>query len=106
MSSLPDNTDTTLRPQTRREALKTVAILAGASVLPHSASAETAARRKRVIVAGGGIGGLCCAFELMERGHDVTVVEASRRTGGRPQNNPGARPPRALPPLGGRRYSY
>ncbi|MDR3405797.1 MAG: NAD(P)/FAD-dependent oxidoreductase [Chthoniobacter sp.] len=38
--------------------------------------------RKRVIVAGGGIGGLCCAYEFMERGHDVTVLEASRRTGG------------------------
>jgi NAD(P)-binding Rossmann-like domain len=39
-------------------------------------------RRKRVIVAGGGIGGLCCAFELMERGHDVTLLEASGRPGG------------------------
>ena len=29
-----------------------------------------------------GIGGLCCAFELMERGHDVTVLEASGRPGG------------------------
>lgn len=40
------------------------------------------ARPKRVIVAGAGIGGLCCAFELMDRGHDVTVLEASGRTGG------------------------
>ncbi len=30
-------------------------------------------RAKRVVVAGGGIGGLGCAFELMELGHDVTV---------------------------------
>ena len=37
---------------------------------------------KRVIVAGAGIGGLCCAYELMERGHDVTVLEASGRPGG------------------------
>jgi monoamine oxidase len=34
------------------------------------------------VVAGGGIGGLCCAYELMERGHDVTVLEASGRAGG------------------------
>jgi monoamine oxidase len=37
---------------------------------------------KRVLVAGAGIGGLCCAYELMERGHDVTVLEASGRPGG------------------------
>jgi monoamine oxidase len=39
-------------------------------------------RSKRVIVAGGGIGGLFCAFELVKRGHDVTVLEAAGHTGG------------------------
>ena len=37
---------------------------------------------KRVIVGGGGIGGLCCAYELMKKGHDVVVLEASGRHGG------------------------
>jgi monoamine oxidase len=37
---------------------------------------------KRVIVAGAGVGGLCCAYELMRRGHEVTVLEASGRPGG------------------------
>jgi monoamine oxidase len=42
----------------------------------------TAQRRKRVIVAGGGLAGLTCAYELTRRGHDVTVLEASAQTGG------------------------
>ncbi|MDP1589210.1 MAG: NAD(P)/FAD-dependent oxidoreductase [Prosthecobacter sp.] len=64
---------------TRRELLKTTtaAIIASAVNLP---AAEPA--KKRVIVIGGGIGGLSCAFDLMERGHEVTVLEASKRTGG------------------------
>src|ERR1051326_5267547 len=37
---------------------------------------------RKVIVAGGGIGGLCCAYELMMRGHEVVLFEASGRTGG------------------------
>lgn len=62
--------------------------LAGAAavsglVLPGSmAMAQVGKRAKRVIVVGAGIGGLCCAFELMEREHEVTVLEASGRAGG------------------------
>jgi monoamine oxidase len=37
---------------------------------------------KKVIVAGAGIGGLCCGYELMKRGHEVIVLEASGRAGG------------------------
>lgn len=61
---------------TRRDALK----LAGSALLPHGA--QKPARVKRVIVAGAGIAGLSCAWELVRRGHDVTIVEASSRTGG------------------------
>ncbi len=66
---------------TRRQALQTAGSLLLAGALPNL-SAAPSSRRKSVIVAGGGIGGLCCAYELMERGHEVTVLEASRRTGG------------------------
>jgi monoamine oxidase len=58
---------------TRRDALKVGAIFAD----PLAAWAQqAAARRKRVIVAGGGLAGLICAYELHKRGHEVTVLEA------------------------------
>src|SRR5690349_11957561 len=38
---------------------------------------------QRVIVLGGGLAGLCSAYELQKRGHQVTVLEAQLRPGGR-----------------------
>jgi monoamine oxidase len=73
----------------RRDVLKLAgaAFLPAAGVGPTSGSAASPARpaqgrTKKIIVAGGGIGGLCCAYELMERGHEVTVLEAAGHTGG------------------------
>jgi len=37
---------------------------------------------RKIIVAGAGISGLCCAYELMKAGHEVIVLEASGRHGG------------------------
>lgn len=37
---------------------------------------------KMVVVGGAGLAGLCCAYELMKMGHEVTVLEASGRHGG------------------------
>src|SRR5436305_3811146 len=65
----------------RREALK----IAGALFVTGLTSVPTGSqtrRAKKIIVGGAGIAGLSCAYELMKRGHDVTVLEASARTGG------------------------
>ncbi len=39
--------------------------------------------RKQVGIIGGGIAGLTSAYELSQLGHDVTILEASDRLGGR-----------------------
>ena len=50
--------------------------------IPVTTSAPQTGGTKKIIVAGGGIGGLCCGYELMKRGHEVTVLEAAGRSGG------------------------
>lgn len=66
----------------RREFIKTTLVAgAGVALAPQLSFAEPAAAKK-VIVAGAGITGLCCAYELMKAGHEVTVLEASGRYGG------------------------
>src|SRR5712664_456279 len=47
-----------------------------------AAATPGGATGKKVIVAGAGITGLCCAYELMKSGHEVVVLEATGRYGG------------------------
>jgi monoamine oxidase len=54
-------------------------LLAGAVL---ATARPLAAQPQKVIVAGGGIAGLSCGYELMKRGHDVTVLEAAGIPGG------------------------
>jgi monoamine oxidase len=66
----------------RREFLKTAAMLGVDLCLAGPPFADAVSARKKIIVAGAGIAGLCCAYELMRKGHDVVVLEASGRHGG------------------------
>lgn len=63
----------------RRELLKLSAFLLDPTL---SWPADPARAGKRVIVAGAGLAGLSCGWELLKRGHDVVVLEASNRAGG------------------------
>lgn len=62
----------------RRKFIKD-ALIAGGGIL---VAPQFTAAPKKVIIAGAGITGLCCAYELMKAGHEVTVLEASGRYGG------------------------
>ena len=49
---------------------------------PYSIPVQKATTPKKIIIGGAGIAGLCCGFELMKKGHEVVIMEASGRHGG------------------------
>ena len=76
----------------RRTFLKTVIAGAGASIIDPSLIVRDAlakatpsaahSKSKKVVIGGAGISGLCCGYELMKAGFDVTILEAAERYSG------------------------
>jgi monoamine oxidase len=62
--------------------LKTNPVLAGNQDEQKESLIKSPRSVKKIIVGGAGIAGLCCAYELMKKGHEVIVLEASGRHGG------------------------
>lgn len=67
----------------RRDALRGGGALIVGAALTGRAWAQGAQARRRILVLGAGMAGLTAALALLRRGHEVTVIEAQDRIGGR-----------------------
>ncbi len=94
MPSHPTHSEKLNHSWSRRDFLKTLALaLATIPLRPALTLAQTGStkffsrqkteRPKKVIVIGAGLAGLTTAYELTKAGHEVTVLEARNRAGGR-----------------------
>jgi monoamine oxidase len=71
---------------TRRQFLKRSAVAAAAVSLAQSnafGAITVGPSPKKILIIGAGMAGLCAGYELTQLGHDVTILEARTRPGGR-----------------------
>ena len=67
----------------RRDFLSAFVWTLWGGVMPVAAQDTAAVKQKRIVVIGAGLAGLTAAHELQRQGHEVVVLEARQRVGGR-----------------------
>jgi monoamine oxidase len=67
----------------RREFLRQAAFLTLSASYTHGAESKRTLGKKKVIIIGAGLAGLSAAFELHQAGHEIFILEARTRPGGR-----------------------